>query len=249
MSLRLFEIAEADRRIQNPFTEEKLLLLGEICDASADTEVLDLACGKGELLCRWAVRYGAAGTGVDLHDAFVADARARAAELDVADRVAFVQGDASEYDVAAHDVDVASCIGASWIGGGLVGTLRLLEAAAADDESLLLVGEPYWTEEPPSEAVEALADGDRDRYGTLIETLDRAEAGGYELVEMVIADRDAWDRYEATQWKTVDDWLRAHPDDPDADALRRHRDENRRTYLRYGRRYFGWGVFVFRSAR
>jgi hypothetical protein len=28
--------------------------------------------------------------------------------------------------------------------------------------------------------------------------------------------------------------------------MRRFRDQNRRTYLRWGRRYLGWGVFVTR---
>lgn len=249
MSERFFEIAEADRRIQNPFSEAKVLTLGEICDVSADTELLDLACGKGELLCQWAARYGASGTGVEINESFVADARGRAAELDVDDRLAFVREDATEYPVAEHDVDVAACIGASWIGGGLLGTLELLERAAKDESGLLLVGEPYWVEDPPSDAVEALADGDRERFGTLPTLLCRTLEGGFELIEMVLANGDTWDRYEATQWKSVDDWLRENPDDPDADAIRERRDENRRAYLQYGRQYFGWGVFVFRKQR
>lgn len=249
MSSRFFEVAEADRRIQNPFSREKLALLGEICETSTDTEILDLACGKGELLCQWTARYGAVGTGVELDESFVSDARARAVELDVADRLAFVRGDAAEYPVSDHDADVAACLGASWIGGGFLGTLRLLAEAATDESGLLLVGEPYWIESPPPEAVEALADGDRDRYGTLPTLFDRASEGGFELLEMILANGDTWDRYEATQWKTIDDWLRENPDDQDADAIREQRDENRRRYLRYGRKYFGWGVFVFRDAR
>ena len=63
---------------------------------------------------------------------------------------------------------------------------------------------------------------------------------------MVLADGDSWDRYEASQWGTVADWLIANPDDPDHAAMRRFLDENRRTYLRWGRRYLGWGVFVTR---
>ena len=248
MSLRYFEIAEADHRIQNPLSEEKLRLLGDVCGVSADTTLLDLACGKGELLSRWAARHGAAGTGVDVSDVFLAAARERAADLDVADRVAFVREDAAEYPVADHDADVVSCLGATWIGGGLRGTLRLLAPATRDESSFVLVGEPYWTEEPPAEAVSALADGDRDRYGTLPEVLDRVAAEGFDLVEMVLADGDDWDRYEARHWKTVDEWLRANPDHPDAADLRARRDESRREYLTYGRRYFGWGVFVLRRA-
>lgn len=66
------------------------------------------------------------------------------------------------------------------------------------------------------------------------------------LIEMVLANHDSWDRYEAPQWMVVDDFLRANPDDPDASALRDWISHNRRVYLQYGRRYLGWGVFVLR---
>jgi len=42
MSLRQHEIAEASHRILNPFTEEKLLLLGEVCRLRAGQRQLDL---------------------------------------------------------------------------------------------------------------------------------------------------------------------------------------------------------------
>src|SRR5829696_2950561 len=82
MSLRLHEIAEASHRILNPFTDEKLMLLGDMCRPEAGQRHLDLACGKGEMLCRWAKRFGTVGLGVDLSEVFLAAARARAAELD-----------------------------------------------------------------------------------------------------------------------------------------------------------------------
>ena len=63
---------------------------------------------------------------------------------------------------------------------------------------------------------------------------------------MVLASQDDWDRYEASQWATVTDWLAANPADPDHAAMRAFRDDNRRTYLRWGRRHLGWGVFVNR---
>lgn len=247
MSLRFHEIAEADHRIQNPISTTKLELLGELCDVSADTELLDLACGKGELLCQWAAQHGATGTGVDVSEVFVEEARERATELDVADRITFERADATEYPVEKHDVDVATCIGASWIGGGLVGTLDLLDRATRDDSSYLVVGEPFWIEEPPREAVEALADGDEDGFALLPDLLDRAQRAGYEPVEMIRASDDGWDRYEAKKWKTVGEYLRENTGDPDRDALYRWIDDSRSAYLAYGRRYLGWGVFVFRT--
>ena len=44
MSLRFHEIAETYHRILNPFTEDQLILLGEICRLHSGMKQLDLAC-------------------------------------------------------------------------------------------------------------------------------------------------------------------------------------------------------------
>ena len=194
MSLRHHEIAEANHRILNPFTDEKLRLLGEVARVGPGTRILDLACGKGEMLCRWAEWFGSGGVGVDLSHVFLAAARARAAELGVADRVKFVQGDAGAYEAEPGAFDIASCLGATWIGGGLAGTMALLRPAIRDG-GLILVGEPYWIEEPPAEALAAWGRAGRLRVAR--RDAERLDAAGLELVEMVLADHDSWDRYEA----------------------------------------------------
>ena len=246
--LRQHEIAEANHRILNPLTDEKLMLVGEICRLQPDQRHLDLACGKGEMLCRFASRFGTSGRGIDLSKAFVAAARARAEELGVAHRVRFDVADASEDVADASEIvkpasyDVVSCLGASWIGGGIGGTINLMRGSLRRD-GLLLIGEPYWQEDPPGEALAAFGFG-ADDFTSLTGTFDRFDAARLELVEMVLADGDSWDRYVAAQWWTVNEWLRVNPDDPDAPPMRRYLEHSRRSHLSYGRRYLGWGVFV-----
>ncbi len=244
MSLRHHEIAETHHRILDPFTDAKLRLLGEVAEVGPATRILDLACGKGEMLCRWAEWFGSTGVGVDLSDVFLAAARARAVALDVPERVSFVQGKAEAYVAEAGSFDIASCLGATWIGGGIAGTMELLRPAIRDG-GLLLVGEPYVIDEPPAAAFEAWGFGPEE-YASLAGTADRLDAAGLDLLEMVLADGDSWDRYEASQWRTIADWLAANPDDPDHEAMRQFLVDNRRTYLQWGRRYLGWGVFVTR---
>ncbi len=240
------EISEAGHRILNPFTDEKLILLGDLCRLAGGERLLDLACGKGELLCRWAARFGVGGVGVDLSEVFLAAARDRARELGVDARVHFEAGDAAAYAAEPKAYDVVSCIGATWIGGGLAGTIELMLPALRPG-GLLLIGEPYWAEEPPAQAYPALGLGE-GMITSLVGTLDRLEAAGSELVEMVLADGDSWDRYVAEQWWTVSEWLRDNPDDPDAPVMRKFLDDSRRSHLAYGRRYLGWGVFVLRPS-
>ncbi|MFG1700161.1 hypothetical protein [Nonomuraea sp. NPDC049309] len=80
----------------------------------------------------------------------------------------------------------------------------------------------------------------------MIGTADRAEEAGFELIEMVLADPDSWDRYMAPQWWALSDWLCAYPGHPDVPALRDFLTRSRRSHLEYGRDYLGWGVFVLR---
>jgi hypothetical protein len=78
---------------------------------------------------------------VDISTVFISTARARAAELGVADRVTFVHGDGSGY-VASQPVGIASCIGATWIGRGVAGTVGLLRRSLAPG-GVMLIGEVY----------------------------------------------------------------------------------------------------------
>lgn len=244
MSLWFHEIAEGNHRILNPFTEDKLMLLGEICDLSPAVRQLDLACGKAEMLCLWAKRWGIHAVGVDISRVFLDAARHRAEELGVADHITLIEGDAGQYE-PEEKFDVVSCIGATWIGDGLVGTLKLMQKAL-EPGGLILVGEPYWMTSPPEAAYTAMDVG-KDEFTSLLGTLDRIESVGLNLVEMVMADGDNWDRYEASQWLTVDNWLRSNPDHENADDLRAWSSQQRRVYLEYGRAYFNWGVFVLRA--
>ncbi|MCC6615489.1 MAG: class I SAM-dependent methyltransferase [Anaerolineae bacterium] len=242
--LEYHELAEADHHILNPLNQDKLMLLGEICHLQEGTQILDLACGKGEMLCQWAWKYAIQGQGVDISAVFLAAARERAEELGVTERLTFIEGDASTYIARPEPFDIVSCLGATWIGGGLVGTIELLKPTLKTD-GLMLIGEPYWLEEPPATAYEALG-VQSDDFVSLIGTFERIESAGMELIEMVLSNQDDWDRYEAMQWQTLHNYLRAHPDDEKARAVWDWKVKDRRTYLEYGRRYLSWGVFVLR---
>lgn len=71
-----------------------------------------------------------------------AAAHTRAIELGVADQVSFIPGDASDH-VADQPVDLASCIGATWIGAGVPGTVELLRRSLRPGGTML-IGELGW---------------------------------------------------------------------------------------------------------
>ena len=248
MSLRFHEIGEKNHRILNPFTQEKLMLLGEICRLEPGMRQLDLACGKGEMLCRWAEHFGIQGTGVDISQVFLTAAQARAEELSVTSKVEFILGDAANFQAEPDSYDIVSCIGANWIGGGTRGTLELIKQKGLklNAESLILMGEIFWREEPSEEALAAMGTQRGEWAIGLEEIVEILEDAGTHPVEMLLATDTDWDRYESMHWWAYERWMRENADDPEFDEVMAFARESRLNYFRYERPLCDWGVFVLR---
>lgn len=240
---RIFNITESAHRIHNPFTPEKLATLGSALRLKAGTRVLDLGSGSGEMLCTWARDFGIIGTGIDMSQLFSEQAKLRAEELGVADKVKFIHGDAAGY-VSEEKVGVAACLGATWIGGGVAGTIDLLMKSLSS-RGIILIGEPYWRQLPPSEEVAKNCHaGSISDFHILPELLGSFGDLGYDVVEMVLADQDGWDRYEAAKWFTMRLWLEANPDDDFQKEVRAQLTSEPKCYAAHTREYLGWGVFA-----
>ena len=237
------QISEANHRHMNPFSAEKIQLIGEICGLRPEQTILDLACGKGEMLCQWSSRFGIKATGVDSQAPFLDVAKQRSEELNVSDRLSFVQAEAAGYlKEHTETFDLVSCIGATFVGGGFSGTLAIMKPARKGSDSLLLVGEPFWLQPPPADANTGWGES-----SSLESILEQSENADLEIIEMVLANDDDFDRYEASQWKAISDWLHDNPNAAVSQEYSEQMKKRRLNYLRNARSYLGWGIFVLRE--
>ena len=195
------------------------------------------------MLCTWARDHGVIGTGIDMSQLFTEQAKLRAVELGVADQVKFIHGDASGY-VSDEKASVAACVGATWIAGGVIGTIELL-ARSLRTGGIILIGEPLLgAVTADGRCCQGVSCQLNLRFSHASRTSRVFGHLGYDVVEMVLADQDGWDRYEASTWLTMRRWLEANPDDEFAKNVRAKLTSEPERYAAYTREYLGWGVFA-----
>jgi SAM-dependent methyltransferase len=209
--------------------------------------VLEIATGKGEFIIRLAEQYGIEGIGVDLSPYCVLDTKAKQKERIPDAQLQFLEMDGADYEPEEPEsFDLVACIGASWIYGGHRGTLKALNGMAARG-SWIVVGEPYWRQEPPAEYLKAIRD-ERSAYGTHYENIMVGQEFGLEMVYALVSNQDDWDRYEGLQWYAAQQWASEHPNDPDVGEVLKRVRENKEAYLRWGRETLGWAIYGFRKS-
>jgi SAM-dependent methyltransferase len=240
---RIFTIMESRHRIHNPFTAAQFDTLGRALYLEPEMSLLDLGSGSGEMLCTWARDFGISGLGVDKCQLFSQQAQRRAEDLNVTHQVRFIHDDATGF-VARTKVDIAACIGATWIGGGVAGTIALLSQSLTPN-GIILVGEPYWITPPTSKDAIAACGAETASDFLLLPDLLRSFSDlGYDVVEMVLADREGWDRYEAAKWFSMRRWLEENPTDVLTPDIRALLSSEPIAYAAYRRPHVGWGVFA-----
>jgi len=111
----------------NPMSIAKLDELIELLELTPGSTVLDIACGKGELLTRLAERYVISGVGVDISPYCVADTGQKLQDRVPGTQIELLNMDGADY-TTDRPFDLAMCVGASWVYKGYRGTLHAVKS-------------------------------------------------------------------------------------------------------------------------
>ena len=195
--------------------------------------MLDVACGRAEVLRRVAERFEVEAVGYD-SDAPLIEAGPPGLDLEVRD------------SPPPGPFDVVLCIAASHALGGFPGALGALARLVRPGGEVLL-GEGYWRRPPSAEHLAALGAASADELPDYSGLMRAAEDAGLTPLYSSVASEADWDRYE---WRLIlgaERWAAAHPADPGAEVLReRARRARERMTMPGGRDTLGFALVLLR---
>jgi cyclopropane fatty-acyl-phospholipid synthase-like methyltransferase len=236
---RFYAIIEGDHHIQNPMSPDKLRRVVDYLRLRDGERVIDVGCGKGSLLLAMAAEHRIEAIGLEINPAFVGAARQSLEARHLAGVARIVEGPALDFAAPPGSLDVAACIGATFALGGLEPCLDWL-AQAVRPGGRIAVGEPFALGDWTPDVRQRWPEYDR----SLPDIAKAIQQRRLDLTGIVATSIDDWDHYESQHWRAAAAWLRAHPDDTEAEWLARKIATDRSDYLAQERDCFGWAVFI-----
>jgi len=215
---RASAIAHGDLPYHDPLDVATAETMLDNVPLQAADRVLDVGCGRGELLVRIAERFGASGLGIDLSDELVATARRQAESRAPRVALTFEACDASELVAIDEGYAFAACIGATHALDGFERTLLRLTDLVRPG-GWLAIGEGYWRQPPSAELLEVLG-ATADELTDYRQTSAAGERLGLELAWVTHATAQQWESYEQTYAANADRYAAAHPDEQGIELVR-----------------------------
>jgi len=234
---RFTTLAHASHDFCNPISAATLDRFVESLALAPGPRVLDVGCGKGELLIRVASRWKAQALGLDINPAFLADARRRASGRA---GVEFREAPVGDAALEPESFDLTICVGSTHAIGTLPEALAALRGWTRPGGQLLL-GHGYWQREPDPDYLAGFG-GTRDELGTERELRETLIGAGYEPLESAISAGDEWDAYEGAYSANIERFFTEHPDDPDREAFLERSRNWYALYRRWGRDTMGFAI-------
>jgi cyclopropane fatty-acyl-phospholipid synthase-like methyltransferase len=204
--------------------------------------VVDYGCGWGELLLRvLSSAPEAHGVGIDVHAPDIARATENASKRGFADRVAFIEGSATEHTTMA---DVVISCGAYQAFGTVPEALGALRALV-NPGGRLLFGAEFWDRTPTERELANMWPGmTLDECLHLPDLVDAAINAGFRPLRIETATRGEWEEFESGYAAGTEEWLLSNADHAEAAQVRARLDEHRSMWLRGYRDVLGFAYLT-----
>jgi len=242
---RYSAIAHGDMRIWNPIPLEALLRLTDQCLLNAASRVLDVGCGRAELLLQLIERHQCLAVGVDPSPRATALALA---EADERDGEAHLHLQVAAFDsklFAPSSFDLVCCLGSTHACGSFADCLVTLKRLVRPG-GFLLVGEGYWRQ-PPAQAYLDLLGCTKEELHGLEEFEAMGTAQGLVLAAQELASGEDWRVYETTYAANMQAFLKDHPQDDEAAPFRQRLEAWTEGVARWGQSTLGFAACLFQK--
>jgi SAM-dependent methyltransferase len=221
----------------------------EALDLPSGSTVLDVGCGCGEFLLRLFERFGVDGTGVDISQDSIEEAKRRAIGRAPASAIRFMVADAQSHHFPPASVDLGACMGATHaFGEGEFAFQNALQVLAnlVKPNGLILITDGYMKQPASPEYRRLLGKSVPDSMTHARNVAVGIECGMVPLAAWTSSD-DEWDNFEWGYQRIIERQASQHPSDPDLAAKLSHRRAWMDAYLQYGRDTLGYGTYLFRN--
>jgi SAM-dependent methyltransferase len=241
---RFSALAHRDHALCSPISEAKLDRLIALLDLREGARVLDIGCGKGELLVRILEKVRVRAVGIDRSSSLLDEGRRAAARRVPDGDLTLIDGDARAHAFEPASFEVVASLGCGAF-GGLRATLGAI-APLLRARGRVLIGDGYWKREPDEDYLAHLG-ASRDELEAHAGNVAAGIAEGFALEYATTSNDDEWDHYEGLYLRAIERFAAEHPDDPDHDVMLSRIRGWRDAYYRWGRDTLGFGVYLFRA--
>ncbi|MCG6873180.1 MAG: class I SAM-dependent methyltransferase [Gammaproteobacteria bacterium] len=231
-------IAHGDLPVWNPVSLEHLRQMAAFVPLSSHSSILDVGCGRGQLLSLLVRQADCDGLGIDRSRRAIDQAGADFGS----ERIRF-QCTAFQAEQIDQRFDLVLCVGSVHAIGDYDEAMAVLPGLLKPG-GYLLIAWGYWQKEPDPaylEFLDSTVEDLRDHGG------NRSAPDGLELVRDYTCTVAEWDHYENSYADNVRRYLADHPEDPDHAAMSAHIESWADSYQRWGRDTLGFGVYLFRK--
>lgn len=240
---RFTTLAHAGRDVLGPVRVASVdAMLAHLVDGGARGGVLDVGCGKGEILVRALERLAGTGVGIEPNPAFASEARARIDARLGGDRAVVHLATYADAPLSAARFGVVICTGSLHAFGDWQATLAA-QARLVEPGGWALLAPGYWRR-PPHPDYLASFGGAASEQCSLPDTLALAERAGWRVIAHHASTLDEWDEYEHAYAGNVRQWCDTNPADPDAASFRERIERWASAYARWGRDTMGYALLL-----